>query len=144
VKTGRCVQVLTGHSEPITAVLLSADGRFAVSSSTDKTIRLWDLAHEQSHCWSESAADKVFAVALSKDGRRLLSGGDEKILQLREIEWELEARDLEDWDQGVSPLLETFLASHVPYLKGLRADRDLSVEKILHALTRQGSQCGEK
>jgi hypothetical protein len=60
------------------------------------------------------------------------------MLHVREIDWELEAHEPADWDQGALPLLESFLASHVPYIGSLRAGRDLSVEKIAHALTRHG------
>lgn len=60
------------------------------------------------------------------------------MLHIREIDWELEACEPADWDQGALPLLESFLASHVPYTGALRADRDLSAEKITNALTRHG------
>jgi hypothetical protein len=138
VKSGQCKQVLIGHTEPIAVISLSADARFACSGSTDKTIRLWDLVTGQCLGVYESPHNSVFALALSRDGRWFISGGDEKVLHVHEIDWELAAREPADWDQGALPLLETFLASHMPYISGLRADRDLSAEKILHALTRQG------
>jgi len=36
-------------------------------------------------------------------------------LHLRELDWELEARDAADWDEGARPHLETFLTLHTPY-----------------------------
>ena len=34
---------LTGHGHFVSDVVLSADGQFALSSSWDKTLRLWNL-----------------------------------------------------------------------------------------------------
>ena len=36
-------KLLHGHSHFISDVVLSSDGQFALSSSWDKTLRLWDL-----------------------------------------------------------------------------------------------------
>jgi hypothetical protein len=41
--SGRCVQTLEGHSEGVRSVALSLDGRYAVSGSRDKTMRVWEL-----------------------------------------------------------------------------------------------------
>ena len=41
--TGNCVRALEGHTDAVTRVALTADGRRAVSGSRDGTVRLWDL-----------------------------------------------------------------------------------------------------
>src|SRR5207248_747652 len=41
------VKVLTGHTNAVMAVALSADGRQALSGSDDTTLRLWDVASGQ-------------------------------------------------------------------------------------------------
>jgi len=44
--TRRCVRELEGHDEHVDAVHLSADGRFALSGSADRTVKLWTLDWE--------------------------------------------------------------------------------------------------
>jgi WD40 repeat protein len=43
VRTGKEQRRFTGHSEAVTSIALSADGRRAVSGSLDKTVCVWDL-----------------------------------------------------------------------------------------------------
>jgi WD40 repeat protein len=35
---------LTGHSDSVNAVAVTADGKRAISGSTDKTLKVWDLS----------------------------------------------------------------------------------------------------
>ncbi|MGL5194128.1 MAG: WD40 repeat domain-containing protein, partial [Chroococcales cyanobacterium] len=36
-------QTLTGHSDSVNAVAMTADGKMLVSGSSDKTIKLWKM-----------------------------------------------------------------------------------------------------
>src|SRR5262249_36901800 len=40
----RCVLTFKGHTQAVTSVYMSADKRFVLSGSADKTLRLWDAA----------------------------------------------------------------------------------------------------
>lgn len=44
VQDGSCTSVLPGHDEPVDFLLLSSTDSTLVSSSRDKTIKVWDLA----------------------------------------------------------------------------------------------------
>ncbi|XHR82342.1 MAG: hypothetical protein ACFKPT_29975 [Gloeotrichia echinulata GP01] len=54
------------------------------------------------------------SVALSGDCRWAVSvAGDE--IKLWFLDWELEERELADWNEGARPYLETFLQQHPSY-----------------------------
>jgi WD40 repeat protein len=44
--TGDCIARLTGHAGPLSEVGLSPDGDLLASSSSDGTVRLWQLPEE--------------------------------------------------------------------------------------------------
>jgi WD40 repeat protein len=68
------VRRLLGHTESVTGVAFSADGRLAVTGSSDRTARLWDVASGQELKRFAGHEGGVWAVALSPDGKRLLTG----------------------------------------------------------------------
>jgi len=99
--TGRCVRTFIGHTTDlnsldlrdvrsmhlglVNSVSISPDGRWALSGSWDKTLRLWELATGRSLRTFEGHTDRVNSVTFSPDGRWALSGSNDKMLRL----WEL-------------------------------------------------------
>jgi hypothetical protein len=138
VATGDCLRTFKGHKGRVTSVYLSADGRWVLSGSGDG-VRLWEVATGKclrTFTLSEYRR-RVTSVSLSADGRWILAGSDDGI-RLWELEWELEAHDPIDWDEGASPALETFLTLHIPYAGELPLDREPTEQEIQQALTRRG------
>jgi WD40 repeat protein len=43
VESGHCLRTLEGHTDTVNSVCLSTDGRNALSGSSDKTLKLWEL-----------------------------------------------------------------------------------------------------
>jgi WD40 repeat protein/serine/threonine protein kinase len=91
--TGKSLRIFEGHNDCVNSVCLSADSRYALSGSNDKSLKLWDV--ESGNCLRtfEGHTGVVNSVCLSVDGRYALSGGD-KTLKL--------------WDAVTGKCLRTF------------------------------------
>src|SRR5262249_30792083 len=69
VSSGRCLRTFEGHADTVTAVALTADGRFALSGSLDRTGKVWQLADGRCLRTFEGHADVGQAAALRSGGR---------------------------------------------------------------------------
>ncbi len=71
-------KVLVGHTEQIRAVELSSDGNYALTGSTDKTARYWDLTtgNEISRLKSSGI---ITALSMSSGGERALIDGFDSV-----------------------------------------------------------------
>jgi ankyrin repeat protein len=67
------------HRSGMTSMTISRDGRFLVSGSTDKTIRMWDLRTQKEVRRFGNADGFVYSVRFSPSNVYLLSGGSTKI-----------------------------------------------------------------
>ncbi len=100
VSSGRCVRTFEehkwvlpglggrldkGHTGSVNSVCLSADGRWALSGSTDCTLRLWEVSSGRCVRTFEGHTGSVNSVCLSSDGRWALSGSTDCTLRLWEV-----------------------------------------------------------
>lgn len=79
------IQTLEGHSRPVYRVSFSASGNRLISSSSDRTLRVWDVQSEtsgQSAHHSEGHLQAITCLELSPDGKLLASASEDKILCL--------------------------------------------------------------
>jgi WD40 repeat protein len=71
----------------VNAVAVSPDGRFIVSGSDDRTVKVWELESGRLLRSLEGHTGGVNAVAVSPDGRFIVSGSSDRTVKV----WELES-----------------------------------------------------
>lgn len=78
VMTGECVRTIEGHSDFVTSVAFSPDGKILASGSEDGTVVLWDATTER-FIRTLKHPYPVDSIAFSPDGEILISAGGWKI-----------------------------------------------------------------
>lgn len=79
---------LTGHNHFITDLDITNDDAYVISSSWDKTLRLWDIRHAKCTRTFIKHQKEVETVCFSSDNCKIFSGGHEKSLEL----WNVKAQ----------------------------------------------------
>ncbi len=82
----------TGHSNKVTSIAFSPDGKYALSGSHDKTLKLWNAESGKEIRTLEGHSYGVTSVAFSPNGKYALSGSDDKMLKLWDVEGGKEIR----------------------------------------------------
>ena len=71
---------LTGHNHFVSDLALSADNNFVLSSSWDKSLRLWNLKTGKCQSRFSGSSKEILSCAFSSDSRQVLSCGiDNKV-----------------------------------------------------------------
>jgi hypothetical protein len=78
-------RTLTGHTDEVYSVALSADGQTLASGSSDKTIKVWNLSTGQAVRTLTDHTDAVISVAISADGQTLVSGSSDTTVKVRGV-----------------------------------------------------------
>lgn len=79
---GYAKKSLKGHNYFVSDVVMSSDGNFALSSSWDKTLRLWDLNQSMMTRSFVGHNRDVLSVSFSSDNRQIVSGSRDKSIKL--------------------------------------------------------------
>lgn len=83
---GALTGILKGHSAPVEAVAISADGRWVLSGSADWTLRLWDLPAGRVLKQLEGHGGSVYGVAIAGGVGLAVSGSEDRTLRA----WDLD------------------------------------------------------
>ena len=86
VATGEQLRVLRGHSNLVTSVDVSPDGKLAATGSSDNTARIWDLETGRTRVVLKGHRDTVSAVGFSPDGRYVVTGSYDGTARVWDVE----------------------------------------------------------
>ncbi|CDF32724.1 WD40-repeat containing protein [Chondrus crispus] len=97
-----------GHTGHVLSVAISGDGKRAISGSSDKSVRVWDVeTGAQVGDALVGHTGYVFSVAISVDGRRVVSASDDKSVRVWDVERGITLDTIEDWQDITSRFLRT-------------------------------------
>ena len=82
----------TSHSEYITSLAVTANGKFVISASADNTIKLWNINNAKCIRTFQGHTDKVSVVKILSDGNYFLSASADNTIKLWDIRKEEEIR----------------------------------------------------
>ncbi|MBF0606566.1 MAG: protein kinase [Candidatus Magnetobacterium sp. LHC-1] len=119
VSTGQCVKTLEGHIAPVTCVHMTLDGAYILSGSLDNTIRLWNTKSGVCVRVFQGHLHAIQSVFMSRDGRMAASASEDGSIKLWVLDWELNTRQVKDWDVAANAYLDIFLTNHTPYIDKL-------------------------
>ena len=95
---------LQGHTDDVTDIAFSPDGKKILSGSEDNTVRLWDTETGQLLYTLEGHTSSVTAIAFSSDGKKILSGSHDYTLRLWDTETGLLIHQLEGHTSSVTDI----------------------------------------
>ncbi|KAI9656850.1 MAG: hypothetical protein M1821_003489 [Bathelium mastoideum] len=86
--SGVLLQKFEGHSLSVSSLAFSPDGKQLASGSSDKTIKMWDIAVGtllEGHEEAEENKYRIKSVALSRDGKQLASLADSSQIKVWDV-----------------------------------------------------------
>lgn len=74
------------HGAKINTVAFSNDGKYIVSGSDDKSVKIWNVAEKKEHTSLDKHTGAINSVSFSTDGTLLISGSDDETIKIWNVE----------------------------------------------------------
>ncbi|NEP86810.1 MAG: hypothetical protein F6K18_08165 [Okeania sp. SIO2C2] len=75
---GKLEKTLEGHTDSVSRISFSSDGKYLAFASHDRTVKIWNLQQAEIKPLNlKSHSDQVTAVSFSADSKILVSGSQE-------------------------------------------------------------------
>jgi WD40 repeat protein len=128
-KSGICVYTLVGHQQPVSSIAFSPDGRQLVSSSFDKTIKVWDTKNGKCLKTLLGHHNRIWTVAFHPNGRTIASGGDDNHTKI----WDLKrGRCINTIVGHTNAILSVKLSPDRNYLASGNEDNTIRIWDVNH------------
>ena len=113
LEPGKEIKIMEGHTNGVTCVAVTQDGRHIVSGSKDHTVRIWQLASGKEIHQLEGHTRTVTSVAVTPDGHNIVSGSDDKTVRVWDLASGREIKILEGHTNQVMSVAVTHDGSHI-------------------------------
>ena len=71
-----------GHKDSIKSVAVSSDGRFIVSGSSDKTVKVWNIQERKEEFTLTSHTSIIGSVAISANCKFFMSASNDQTIKV--------------------------------------------------------------
>ena len=85
IKTGKNIRDFKGHTDKISSLAITSNGKYAFSASWDGTLIQWDIKTGKNIKTFKGHRGYVLSVAIAPNGKYILSGGYDRTLRLWDI-----------------------------------------------------------
>ncbi|KAG5716196.1 hypothetical protein E4T56_gene10766 [Termitomyces sp. T112] len=82
---GAQLQEINGHTNQVTSVAFSPDGKSIVSGSFDQSVRVWEASSGAQLKKLNGHTDQVTSVAFSPDGKYIVSGSEDQSVRVWDV-----------------------------------------------------------
>jgi hypothetical protein len=106
---GPLLHILPGHApSPVYSVAATADGRQAISASSDGTLKVWDLEHGvEVAALRTDAQYALLSVAVARDGGRAVAGSTRNTVEVWDLQTKTHLRTLRGHTKDVNGVAVT-------------------------------------